>query len=410
MRQPLYFRLFLSILYALSGVEGVFSAESAPDRFLRYRQLSVEWPLKELDVRNAAAETEPQMKPYTEIIPETEPGTEVRFDMVPIPSGRFMMGSSPQEQQTFGGERYGEADVYDPASEGPQHEVEIAPFWMGRCEVTWDEFCRWSEAPSPGVRCQSSRTPSVNQEYADAILSRASEYFDQTFGMGKRGYPVIRATSYAARMYCKWLTATTGRYYRLPTEAEWEYACRAGTTTVYSWGNESAKMDEYAWYYDNVDESYAQVGKKRPNPWGLYDMHGNVWEMCLDKYESDSYAKLVEKAQGKTVSNPLVYTDRFDCRIVVRGGSWDDDPDRLRSAARWASDKSWNASDPVRPKSIWFFSDAPTVGFRVVRPLHKPTADQARLYEPDGRIIEEYYQPRHDDSPGSTSNVGGSTP
>jgi formylglycine-generating enzyme required for sulfatase activity len=196
---------------------------------------------------------------------------------------------------------------------------------------------------------------------------------------------VISMTQYAAKMYCKWLTATTGRYYRLPTEAEWEYAARAGTTTAYSFGDDPDDLDSYAWYFDNSEDQYQKVGKKKPNPWGLYDMHGNVAEWVLDQHVADFYKGLA----GKTSKNPLaVPTKEFPC--VVRGGSWDDDPEMLRSATRRRSEPDWKMQDPQIPQSIWYLTDAPFVGFRVVRPLRLPTPEEAKLYEPDVKTLREY--------------------
>ena len=113
-------------------------------------------------------------------------------------------------------------------------------------------------------------------------------YADETFGFGRNGQPVICITHHAAMEYCRWLSAKTGKIYRLPTEAEWEYACRAGTKTAYFWGDDPAKLDEYAWDVNNAEKPM-KVGKKKPNPWGLYDMHGNVAEWCLDHYVADAY-------------------------------------------------------------------------------------------------------------------------
>ena len=197
-----------------------------------------------------------------------------------------------------------------------------------------------------------------------------------TFGMGKEGYPAVCMTQFAAKMYCKWLSAKTGRYYRLPTEAEWEYACRAGTTTAYSFGDDPEKLGDYAWFADNSDEKYHKVGKKKPNPWGLYDMHGNVAEWCLDQYVADRYKQLA----GKAADNPVVPVTK-EYPQVVRGGAWTDEAPLLRSAARRGSSKDWKAQDPQIPQSIWYHTDANFVGFRVVRPLRIPSAEEAARYD-----------------------------
>ena len=131
--------------------------------------------------------------------------------------------------------------------------------------------------------------------------------------------------------YCRWLSAKTGKVYRLPTEAEWEYACRAGTTTAYSFGDDPAKIGEYAWYVDNAEKPQP-VGKKKPNPWGLHDMHGNVSEWCLDHYVA-GHLQYTREADSRA-RGPSSCPPRKEYPYVARGGSWDDDADRLRSAAR----------------------------------------------------------------------------
>jgi formylglycine-generating enzyme required for sulfatase activity len=197
--------------------------------------------------------------------------------------------------------------------------------------------------------------------------------------------PAICMTQFAAKVYCRWLSAKTGRYYRLPTEAEWEYACRAGTKTAYSFGNDSSKLGDYAWTTDNSDDHYHRVGTKKPNPWGLYDMHGNVAEWCLDQYKVDFYASTA----GKVANNPLCPPTKEYGRIV-RGGSWDDEADKCRSATRRASDKDWKKQDPQIPQSIWYLTDATNVGFRVVRPLKTPSPEEAKKYEIDDDQLTAY--------------------
>ena len=191
-------------------------------------------------------------------------------------------------------------------------------------------------------------------------------------------------TQHAARTFCKWLSAKTGRYYRLPTEAEWEYACRAGTTTAYSFGDDPDELEDYAWYFDNTDEGYEKAGKKRPNPWGLHDMHGNVAEWVLDQYDEEGYG-LVD---GQ-LANPLAIPTELYPR-TVRGGGWNQFPEDCRSAARGASDEEWKKQDPQIPKSIWYHTDALHVGFRIVRPLVEPSEEEkAERWEKASPIQKE---------------------
>lgn len=319
-----------------------------------------------LKIPEAEAADEASMKPYTERII----GTSVTFDMVPIRGGKFVMGSPADEPDRS-------------EDEGPQHEVVVEPFWMGKCEVTWDEYEIWSFNLDIKLRTLHEKPPTALDKLADAVTRPTPPYTDMTFGMGKSGYPAICMTQLAAKKYCEWLSAKTGRYYRLPTEAEWEYACRAGTTTAYSFGDDPDRLDEYAWYFDNSRGKYQRVGQKKPNPWGLHDMHGNVAEWVLDAYDPNYYQQLA----GKTTTRPFNPPRSLYPR-VVRGGSWDDDADRLRSAARRGSDPSWKQQDPQLPQSIWYHTDATFVGFRVIRPLREPTAEERKLYGPDKWQLE----------------------
>lgn len=308
-----------------------------------------------LEVPDSVATTEAEMKPYTDVIEHTE----VTFDMVPIPGGTFVMGS-PDSEDDRGDD------------EGPQRKVKIAPFWMGKHEVTWDEFENWMFDMDIQRRKLANVEPNARDKAADEYqLTQPTEpYTDMTFGMGSKGFPAICMTQLAARVYCMWLTEKTGRYYRLPTEAEWEYACRAGTETAYYFGDDPDDLDDHGWYYDNSDEKYHEVGQLEPNPWGLYDMHGNVSEWVLDQGTPDGYPE-----SDTVLDNPLLIPTKLYPR-VVRGGSWNDDPEMLRSAARSYSKPEWKDQDPQLPQSIWYHTDAIWVGFRIVRPLKEPTAEE----------------------------------
>ena len=299
-------------------------------------------------------------EPYTATIP----GSDVSFDMVPIPEGSFLMGS-PE------GEKSRQED------EGPQVSVRVDPFWMATTEATWDMFEIFVfQEQEKRLAMDQGGLSAANIPSVDAVSRPTPPYLDMSFGMGKYGYPAICMTQYSAQMFCKWLTAKTGQFYRLPTEAEWEYACRAGTQTAYHFGDDPAMLDEYAWHYSNTNAGYEKVGMKKPNPWGLYDMHGNVAEWTLDQYGPDFYASLEE---GTT--NPYHHPETLYPR-VARGGSYDDDPEMLRSAARMASNPRWKQQDPQIPKSRWWHTDARWVGFRVVRPLDPPGEDEVEAFWP----------------------------
>ncbi|HEY7329641.1 MAG TPA: formylglycine-generating enzyme family protein [Gemmataceae bacterium] len=285
----------------------------------------------------------PAHKSYTETIP----GTQVKFDMVALPGGDFKMGSPPSEP--------GRKD-----DEGPQHPVHIGALWMGKCEVTWDEFDLFWRA-RPGQK--EDKEPEEPKE-ADAVTRPTPPYADETFKKGREGHPVLGITWHAAMQYCRWLSLKTGKLYRLPTEAEWEYACRAGTKTPYFFGDDPKQVGDYAWFADNADEKTYKVGTKKPNSWGLYDMYGNVGEWCLDRYKKDTYAGF---PHDKVSLSPVVLPDTKRYPHVVRGGSWGDEAKDCRSAARLASERDWLRQDPQRPQSIWWMTDGDFVGFRLVR-------------------------------------------
>jgi formylglycine-generating enzyme required for sulfatase activity len=287
---------------------------------------------------------------YTEAIP----GTKVRFDMVPVPAGSFLMGSPPTEA--------GRSE-----DEGGPVTVKVGAFWMGRYEVTWEEYDLFA------IKRRTEAPPS-SPSGADAVTRPTPPYADESFGYGKGRQPALGMSHHAAMEYCRWLSERTGRRYRLPTEAEWEYACRAGTASTFGFGDDGA-LAEHAWSAANADDHPRPVGKRKPNGWGLFDMNGNIAEWVLDRYSPSAYADWAKAAApGTTIDSPVVLPDEKAYPHVVRGGSWDDPPPKLRCAARRASSPSWNRRDPQRPQSLWWLTDATHVGFRVVRAVDEAEA------------------------------------
>jgi formylglycine-generating enzyme required for sulfatase activity len=192
--------------------------------------------------------------------------------------------------------------------------------------------------------------------------------------MGKEGgYPANSMSQYGALMYCRWLYHKTGIFYRLPSEAEWEYACRAGTHTAYYFGDDTSLLGKYAWYSENSDDKFQKVGLKLPNAWGLYDMLGNVMEWTLDHYDENFYARMPDK-------DPMAIPNDSHYSKSLRGGGFTDDATGLRCARRIKSDPVWNRRDPQIPKSKWWLTDARAVGFRIIRPLKQPTGEEVELF------------------------------
>ena len=297
---------------------------------------------------------ESEMKDYSTKIPES--GAE--YHMIAVQGGVFKMGSNEKER---GRQK----------SEGPLREVKISPFWIGKHEVTWNEYEKFMIDGGRRNKDGTKQFPSPDDSDVDLISRPTKPYVEMTFGMGKDDYPAISMTQHAALQYCKWLSAQTGHFYRLPTEAEWEYACRAGTETMYSFGNKENDLHKYGWFIDNSNFKYQKVGKKLPNPWGIHDMHGNVAEWTMDILSQKGY-------DPKQTLDPWDRgTDLYP--RAVRGGSWNDFPDALRSAARLGSSKSWKVQDPQLPKSIWYHTDTQWLGFRIVRPLKIPSVEDMDL-------------------------------
>ncbi|MEO7801368.1 MAG: SUMF1/EgtB/PvdO family nonheme iron enzyme [Ginsengibacter sp.] len=279
------------------------------------------------------------------------PGTMLAFTLVKIPAGSFELGSKLN-------------NAFNEKDEQPIKKIKIDAYYIGKYEVTYEEYEAFSRDESTTLNSP-----------VDAVTRPSPPYIDLTLSMGKTsGFPANSMQQFGALMYCRWLYNKTGEFYRLPTEAEWEYACKAGTETVYPFGNDSAQLKKYAWYAANSDGHYHKVGELLPNAWGLHDMLGNVAEWTLDQYDETFYSTLSD-----TSSNPLKLPTAKHPR-TVRGGNYDDNAMHVRSADRMKSDLIWNRRDPQIPKSRWWNADAPFVGFRIVKTVKQPTAAEAESF------------------------------
>ena len=252
-----------------------------------------------------------------------KPGTftnSLGMEMVYVKPGTFMMGSPLGEEKR-------EAD------EGPQHRVAVTKaFYLGAHEVTVGQFRAFVEAT--GYRTDAERGDRAYQRGRAGGSVRSPDgkwrWSDQATwkspGLQQAdSHPVVMVSWSDAHAFCRWLSTQEGRRYRLPTEAEWEYACRAGSTTTHCFGEADAHLGAYAWYGSNAKNTTHSVGRKHPNAWGLHDMHGNVWEWCQDWYGQDYYGT----SRGADPQGPDGGEDR-----VTRGGSWGNLPNYCRSADR----------------------------------------------------------------------------
>lgn len=295
------------------------------------------------------------------------PGSKVEFIMVPIPGGKLRMGSPNSESDRR-------------ADEGPQFEVNIEPFWIGKHEVTWAEYRQYMRLDRVFKAFNSRGIREVKRfDGTDAVTAPSSLYDPSfTFEAGEEpNQPAATMSQFAAKQYTKWLSLLVNDFYCLPTEAQWEYACRAGTTSKYYFGDDDDELEDHAWYYDNADEQRHEVGQLKPNPWGLYDMYGNVAEWTLDQYVADAYKKF--EGKSLTAREALVKPNLVFPR-VLRGGSWELEAEDCRSAARFASDEEWRDEDPNYPQSPWWYTTSPGLGtgFRIIRPLNAPKTQTAK--------------------------------
>jgi len=338
----------------------------------------------------AAAGPAVEGKPYSQPIP----GTQIQFDMVPIPGGEFTMGSPTTEKKRK-------------ADEGPQFQVTVEPFYMGKYEVTWGEYGEFLRNYDRLANAKEKAAAIPDNKMADAVTYPTPLYeieagpILERMGRSEK-HPAVIMSTFAAKQYTKWLSKKTGRFYRLPTEAEWEYAARAGTKTAYFFGDDpkknaaGGKLADFAWYFDNSnlkdgDPGYHEVGKKKPNPWGLYDIYGNVAEMVIDQHDENWYKQFEGKKVGwkDAINWPTKQYPRN-----ARGGGYESDDDALRSAARQKITAAQNTKDPQLPKSPYYYTEGFGIGFRLVSPVKEPPeAEKSKWWDVDDpdtkRIIEK---------------------
>jgi formylglycine-generating enzyme required for sulfatase activity len=243
-------------------------------------------------------------------------------EMVTIPAGQFTMGSAPAEKSWAA--RHG-GSLESVADEAPQHRVSLRSFAMGKYDVTRSEYAAFVRETgySSGSGCYESSMPKSNKN-AQADWARPG--FEQT-----DRDPVVCVNWHDARAYVSWLNrnlrhaASGDGPYRLPTEAEWEYAARAGTTTKFWWGEDESGAGSHAWYSANSSGKTHPVGAQPANPFGLYDVAGNVWQWTEDCYD-DSYAHAPTDGTANTGAK--------ECLRVDRGSAWTYPAWLLRPAAR----------------------------------------------------------------------------
>lgn len=302
-----------------------------------------------------------EFKNFTEQIPSSS----VSFSMIAIPGGTFKMGSPATE-------------AFHRDDEAPVRDVEISDFYMAEVELTWEEYLAfYAQTSAEGRSTDTEGLRNKKSSETDAISGATPPYGqpDQGWGLGKR--PAISFSYHAAETYCKWLSSVTGKTYRLPTEAEWEYACRGGSSDPYFFpgdpkkfeksglkakfsSNDTAVINSFIIYKENSPAKTQTPDKVKANPFGLKNMAGNVAEFCSDWYAADAYSKT--SGVLKDPKGPESGSEH-----VVRGGSYQSTAGDLRSARRdFTRTTAWLKTDPQIPKSIWWYSDCFNVGFRVV--------------------------------------------
>ncbi|MCD6328514.1 formylglycine-generating enzyme family protein [bacterium] len=285
--------------------------QAAFNRAMQYDENDLMEAAEKLEVWRSFLKAFPESNPYSKDDDQLRRQAEERLEHWQVPeSFKVVQGSKPGEERTFDGIKFvwippGEFWMGSPKSEkkrfnneGPLHTVRIAKgFWLGKFEVTQAEYER--------------------------VMGKNPSHFKGS------SHPVESLSWNDAVEFCGKLSGQSGAIYRLPTEAEWEYACRAGTTTRFNTGDSDSELGRAGWYAGNSRRKTHDVGQKAPNAWGLFDMHGNVWEWCSDWYGEDYYGS----SPGVDPTGP-----GSGSRRVIRGGSWYNLARYCRSAARYRYD------------------------------------------------------------------------
>jgi formylglycine-generating enzyme required for sulfatase activity len=312
--------------------------------------------------------------PYTESFERTN----ISFEMIPVPGGEVTIGSPLSEA--------GRSE-----DEGPQFTVKLEPFWIAKTELTWGEYNTFMRSYDVFKRLSTTGIHQVTDDIrADAITVPTPLYDPgKTYEFGDdKSQPAVTMTQYSAKQYTKWLSGLTEVQYRLPTEAEWEYAARAGSKTAYCFGDDPAELEKFAVF--GATSGASKVGSKAPNAFGLHDMHGNVWEWTIDQFSPKGFEGRGGKSfVGLEATN---WPTQADSRCV-RGGGWQDPAERLRSATRMGSaDEDWKDEDPNVPLSPWWYTSDPArmVGMRLVRSATPLSEELIRkFWEIDVDAIQE---------------------
>ena len=345
----LFSRLLLSVLFVMAANE-MLGEELTGVQHAK----PISGPFVEIDGK--------YMVPYKQRIP----GTDIEFEMVPLPGGIFLFGADEQ-------------DPFKKQDELPQVKLKTAPIWVGKTEVTWREYREYMKLYAVFKEFEAIGKRKVDPDNLSDAITAPTELYEPTFTFQygeEADQPAVTMTQYAAQQYTKWLSLLTGNQYRLPTEAEWEYSCGAGSKGPYHPGVTFDNLKEFAWYMENNSEQLPKVATKLGNPFGLYDMHGGVAEWTITQYTADGHhwlaKRLTVEGELQAVDATLWPTQSYPC--VVKGGSWEMAPVDLRRSARLPSDdEAWKSEDPNFPRSPWWYTSDPSrgVGFRVFRSYAK---------------------------------------